>query len=145
MRILVTGGAGFIGSHLVENLLRDGGWRITVIDDLNDFYSPEIKRTNLKALAEAGDFRVLVGDQRRPIEARRRDAPAEARRILEIVAEAAGIDEELLRHTTPDHASAAEAILLGNRHLGGRLVLSAPQRSTRKRARPEHPGSARGP
>jgi UDP-glucuronate 4-epimerase len=62
--ILVTGGAGFIGSHLVERLLGEGGWNITVIDDLNDFYSPEIKRANLRALLESSDFRFIEADIR---------------------------------------------------------------------------------
>ena len=56
MNVLVTGAAGFIGSHLVERLLCDGGWKITVIDDLNDFYSPEIKRANLETVRRSGQI-----------------------------------------------------------------------------------------
>ncbi|MEJ7712396.1 MAG: NAD-dependent epimerase/dehydratase family protein [Pyrinomonadaceae bacterium] len=39
-QILVTGGAGFIGSHLVDRLLAERQWDVTVIDDFNDFYAP---------------------------------------------------------------------------------------------------------
>lgn len=46
MRILITGGAGFIGSHLVEALLRDRH-EVAILDDFNDFYDPEIKRENI--------------------------------------------------------------------------------------------------
>jgi UDP-glucuronate 4-epimerase len=46
VRILVTGGAGFIGSHLVEKLL-SVGHDIAILDDFNDFYDPQIKRENI--------------------------------------------------------------------------------------------------
>jgi UDP-glucuronate 4-epimerase len=62
--ILVTGGAGFIGSHLVDRLLKDGGWRVTVIDDLNDFYSPEIKRSNISEHIDNPDYELVEADIR---------------------------------------------------------------------------------
>ena len=46
MRILITGGAGFIGSHLAEKLLAVGR-EVVILDDFNDFYDPQIKRANI--------------------------------------------------------------------------------------------------
>jgi UDP-glucuronate 4-epimerase len=62
--ILITGGAGFIGSHLVDRLLGEGGWRITVVDDLNDFYDPAIKRENISGPLANPDFKLVEADIR---------------------------------------------------------------------------------
>jgi UDP-glucuronate 4-epimerase len=61
MRILVTGGAGFVGSHLVEKLLLLGH-EVAVLDDFNDFYDPQIKRDNIKGVS--GDVEIHRVDLR---------------------------------------------------------------------------------
>jgi UDP-glucuronate 4-epimerase len=64
MSILVTGGAGFVGSHLVEMLIRDGADRVVVLDNFNDYYDPRLKRANAQILAALGQVTIEEGDFR---------------------------------------------------------------------------------
>ena len=60
---LITGAAGFIGSHLGQRLLGQGA-RVVGVDDLNDYYDPARKERNLARLGDQGDFRCHRGDIR---------------------------------------------------------------------------------
>jgi len=62
-RILVTGGAGFIGSHLCEALLRDRH-DVIALDNFDDFYDPAIKRRNIAAADRSDRFTFVEGDIR---------------------------------------------------------------------------------
>jgi UDP-glucuronate 4-epimerase len=64
--IFLTGGAGFIGSHVARRLLGRGD-RVTILDDFNDFYDPALKRANVADLergAPPGALEVVEGDIR---------------------------------------------------------------------------------
>ena len=62
MRVLVTGGAGFIGSHLVEKLLAHND-AVAILDDFNDFYDPALKERNIGSLTDhAPVFRIDLRD-----------------------------------------------------------------------------------
>ena len=66
MQVLVTGGAGFIGSHLCQRLLREG-YNIVCLDNFDPFYDPAIKRSNVEEIqATEGDgtFQLVEGDIR---------------------------------------------------------------------------------
>lgn len=62
--ILVTGGAGFIGSHLVDKLLAENDWRVTVVDDFNDFYPPNIKHQNISEHVKNENYAIFEADIR---------------------------------------------------------------------------------
>jgi UDP-glucuronate 4-epimerase len=65
--ILVTGGAGFIGSHLCESLLRDGH-RVICLDNFDNFYDPNIKIKNVEGIRKKfpDRFELITGDIRNP-------------------------------------------------------------------------------
>lgn len=63
MNLLITGGAGFIGSHLADRRLARGD-RVVVLDDFNDFYDPVIKRANVAAHLSHARYRLVEGDIR---------------------------------------------------------------------------------
>jgi len=61
MKTLVTGAAGFIGSHLAEQLLADGH-EVTGIDAFTDYYDPALKGANVAPLLDRSGFRLIEGD-----------------------------------------------------------------------------------
>ena len=59
--ILVTGGAGFIGSHLVESLLQQR-YKVICLDNFNDYYDPKIKEHNISGVLRNQNFEIIRGD-----------------------------------------------------------------------------------
>ena len=76
--VLITGAAGFIGSHLAEALVEDG-WEVTGVDNFEPFYDRRIKEENLVALREQR-FTLVDGDIRRP-----ESWPAALRRRFDVI------------------------------------------------------------
>jgi len=59
-KIVITGGAGFIGSHIAEALVPDH--EVIIVDNLDPYYSPKLKHKNLDAVRQKGDFTFIEGD-----------------------------------------------------------------------------------
>jgi UDP-glucuronate 4-epimerase len=62
-RVLITGGAGFIGSHLSERLVGKG-LDVTVVDNFDEYYPADVKRQNIAKFLKAPNFRLVEGDIR---------------------------------------------------------------------------------
>jgi len=61
--VLITGGAGFIGSHLVDRLLSQGNF-VRVVDNFDSYYNPKIKRNNISHHLHDQNFELIEGDIR---------------------------------------------------------------------------------
>ena len=116
MRALVTGGAGFIGSHLVERLLREG-WAVRVLDDLSTG-----RRANLAAVA--ADVELVEGDVRDPGTVRRAVAGADAVAHLAALSSVARSVADPLR-THEVNATGTLHVLLAARDAGVARVVVA--------------------
>ena len=109
MRILVTGAAGFIGSHLCERLVANGR-PVVGVDNFDDFYDPQIKRQNIARCLEKEDFRLVEADIR--------DSAAMAQAI------AGGV--EIIVHLAAKagvRPSIAQPLLYNDVNINGTLVL----------------------
>jgi UDP-glucuronate 4-epimerase len=62
-RALITGGAGFIGSHLAQNLL-ESSWDVTIVDNFDPFYSKATKLANILAERKSSRFHLIEADIR---------------------------------------------------------------------------------
>ncbi len=78
--VLVTGGAGFIGSHVIDALIARGD-AVVCLDNFDDFYDPAVKRRNLAAALRSERFTLIEGDIRDPAALRR---VFEGRRIARV-------------------------------------------------------------
>lgn len=64
MKILITGGAGFIGSHLIAYFLQNTEYEIIGLDNFNDYYNPSIKKANIQPFLSNPHFKLVKGDIR---------------------------------------------------------------------------------
>src|SRR5262249_2902553 len=87
MAILVTGGAGFIGSHVVERLIARGE-EVVILDDFNTYYSPAVKRHNLALFAEHSGVHLIHGDIAEEVDVSRAFARRKIDSVIHLAARA---------------------------------------------------------
>ena len=85
-KALVTGGAGFIGSHLIDRLLMDG-WHVDNLDNFDSFYDARIKWANVQAHLQSPHYRLFVLDLR-DYEGMRQQLPGDYEVIIHLAARA---------------------------------------------------------
>ena len=87
MSVLVTGGAGFIGSHAVERLVARGE-RVVCLDNFNPFYPPQVKRENIRQALDSGLVELVEGDIRDAALCRSLLAGDQVRAVIHLAARA---------------------------------------------------------
>jgi UDP-glucuronate 4-epimerase len=109
-RILLTGGAGFIGSHLAEALLRRGA-RLSILDNFDDYYPRVLKEQNLDELRAIGDFEALPVDICNPAELRRAFMKVRPEAVIHLAA-CVGIQPSLIEPHRYEHVNVGGTINL---------------------------------
>ncbi len=109
MRVIVTGGAGFIGSNVVDRLLDDGA-RVTVVDNFDDFYPRAVKEANLAQAVSNPRCRLVEMDIRDAAGVARLVAECRPEVIVHLAARAG------VRPSIEDPALYADVNVLGTTH-----------------------------
>ncbi|MCP4247268.1 MAG: NAD-dependent epimerase/dehydratase family protein [bacterium] len=123
--VIVTGAAGFIGSHLCEALLGDG-WRVVGLDSFDNFYDPQIKRRNLTECLADEAFTLVEGDIRDPATADR--ALADGCDVVVHLAARAGVRpsiEQPLLYEQVNVGGTGVLLEAARRHGVGRFILAS--------------------
>ena len=85
MAVLITGGAGFIGSSLAQRLLTQGQ-EVVILDNFNDYYAPAVKRANIQRLQPTTHLHLVEGDIRNPDDIERAFAVAPIKQVAHLAA-----------------------------------------------------------